>query len=133
MCPLFIDSFPSFSLFFAFLVDHLFFCQMLFSPLVLNTFLLVSLLLLQQAHGLRVAVLLSGEFRTWLVTRHTYYEYLLKYNRERGHEMDVFVSTYDKTLPSDTEVTEYAKRCHEVCNTVFFRSWKRVEDLPFDP
>jgi hypothetical protein len=86
---------------------------MLFSPLVLNTFLLVSLVLLQQAHGLRVAVLLSGEFRTWLVTRHTYYEYLLKYNRERGHEMDVFVSTYDKTLPSDTEVTEYAKRCHE--------------------
>ena len=76
--------------------------------------LLFATCLLEQALGLRAAVLFVGEFRGWLVTRHTYQEYLVNYNRQKGHDIDIFVSTYETTLPSDEEVSDLALKSHQV-------------------
>jgi len=80
--------------------------------------LLLFSLLLHQISGLKIAVLLVGEFRSWLVTRHTYSKYIWDNPINQEHDIDIFSSTYETTTKNDEEPSEYALQVHQVLRNI---------------
>ena len=72
-------------------------------------------LLVSAKDSLNVALLVVGEFRSFAVTKHSIARHFLQAPANLQHHVDVFVSSYDRTISKDTEPSPYAQLVKKVC------------------